>query len=124
LAFSKSERYNKEVVGEHGGMSLPVGSFPKGKSFYGCHDMAGNVWEWCADWFETDYYKMKDAKRNPQGPSEEAAEEVANAKGKCRVLRGGSWVYGSRDCRAVSRSHYLPPNRIDHGCGFRVVVGD
>jgi len=58
----------------------PVGSYPQGESPYGVSDMAGNVREWCADWFEADYYTVSSAE-NPIGP----------ASGDVRVLRGGSW---------------------------------
>jgi formylglycine-generating enzyme required for sulfatase activity len=59
----------------------PVGSFPAGASPYGALDMAGNVWEWCADWYDADYYKNA-ATKNPTGPD----------TGTGRVLRGGSWI--------------------------------
>ncbi|HET6383967.1 MAG TPA: SUMF1/EgtB/PvdO family nonheme iron enzyme, partial [Armatimonadota bacterium] len=58
----------------------PVGSFPAGASPYGCLDMAGNVCQWCADWFGADDYRAA-AARNPTG----------SANGRVRVMRGGSW---------------------------------
>jgi len=61
--------------------TAPVGSYPEGTSEYGALDMAGNVWEWVADWYSETYY-MGSPSENPQGP----------ASGQSRVLRGGSWV--------------------------------
>ena len=58
----------------------PVGSKPNGDSPYGAHDMAGNVWEWVADWYADTYDAMETS--NPTGPE----------TGSLRVLRGGSWL--------------------------------
>jgi formylglycine-generating enzyme required for sulfatase activity len=120
-AFVKSEKWKE--VGAAGGYTTAIGSYPQGKSFYGCHDLAGNVFEWCADWSKTDYYKLKDAKKNPQGPDEEDAElcEFSGRKSKARLTRGGSWQHEASFCRSISRCRDLPTRR-SNSLGFRVVV--
>jgi formylglycine-generating enzyme required for sulfatase activity len=125
--YRKYDEWGKSDIGKQiiasGGNTMPVGSFPKGISFYGCYDMAGNASEWCADWFMTNYFKLKDAKRNPEGPSEEEAEEkdFSGKKSKARLLRGGSWNDFSGLCRSVYRHCYSPSARSNR-YGFRVVV--
>ncbi len=78
----------------------PVGTYPHGASFYGLLDMAGNVWEWCADWYGSDYYKNSPGK-NP----------VGSESGTDRVLRGGGWGDDAPDIRCATRYFYDPSYR-------------
>jgi len=88
--------------------TTPVGSFSPGDSPYGLADMAGNVWQWTADWYSDTYYASSPAS-NPQGPT----------TGEFRVMRGGGWNY-LFSARAAYR-WVGPSGRLDRG-GFRVVV--
>jgi formylglycine-generating enzyme required for sulfatase activity/calcineurin-like phosphoesterase family protein/energy-coupling factor transporter ATP-binding protein EcfA2 len=88
------------------GRTSPVGIFPEGKGQYGCFDMSGNVWEWCLDRYDREYYE-KSPEKNPQGPSEGAG----------RVLRGGSWFNPPDHCRCACRGGRRP---VDRGQRFGV----
>ena len=83
-----------------------------GANGYGLYDMAGNVYEWCNDWFSSTYYNSSPSV-NPTGP----------ASGSWRVLRGGSWFKHAFQCRVAARyeSFYGPAYR-GNTFGFRVVL--
>ncbi len=86
----------------------PVCSKPLGNSPYGLCDMTGNVWEWVADWYSSNYYQHSPL-RNPQGPS----------AGKYRILRGGSWWYEVQRHLRVSNRYWLFPTYRGVFLGFR-----
>jgi formylglycine-generating enzyme required for sulfatase activity len=89
---------------------VKVGSFEP--NALGLYDMHGNVWEWCHDWFDADYYK-RSPKQDPRGP------QSSPVKG--RVLRGGSWCEPGGHCRSAYRDRN-PPNFGEGLHGFRVVL--
>lgn len=84
-----------------------AGSYESGKSSYGVYDMAGNVWEWVADWYSAEYYRSSP-------PSNPLGLDVGRAK----VLRGGSWNRDPYNLRSSNRVNYAPTyNNFD--AGFR-----
>ena len=87
-----------------------VGSHQTGKSPYGVYDLAGNVWEWVADWYDAQYYKTSPEK-NPPGPS----------TGHDKVMRGGSWSNRAGELRATTRDKVSPTYR-NFSVGFRCVA--
>lgn len=99
----------------NGGMSVratkAVGSYPGGTSPFGLHDMAGNVAEWVADWFDASYYQ-RGPERNPKGPE----------SGTRRVVRGGSWDDVPVSLRTARRGSNTPDSRCSF-LGFRCARG-
>ena len=82
-----------------------VGIFPDGTSAEGVLDLAGNVWEWCSDWFDEKTYQQRAGKvtHNPAGPS----------SGDYRMLRGGSWYNDKNRVRCAFRRWDCPDGRVD-----------
>ena len=91
--------------------TAPVGSYPA--NGYGLYDIAGNVWEWCSDWYDENYYSDLPV-QNPQGPDLSPIN--------LRVLRGGSWGNNTPYLRVADRIYYAPNARHAYR-GFRCVSG-
>jgi len=90
--------------------SHPVGQ--KNTNMLGFHDMNGNVWEWCTDWYDKNYYAVSDVK-NPKNtiPSE------------FKILRGGSWKNTAYSCRSLTR-YKLEAKKSAKNIGFRVCLSN
>jgi len=89
--------------------TTPVGSFPP--NAWELYDMHGNVWEWCEDWDEKDYYGQSPGS-DPTGPG----------SGSYRVVRGGSWNYDAYFCRSANRDG-IGPSYSNGYVGFRAALG-
>jgi formylglycine-generating enzyme required for sulfatase activity len=91
--------------------TAPVRTFPP--NAYGLHEMAGNVWEWCADWFLPKYYRTSPTD-NPQGPT----------VGQGRVMRGGSYLCHDSYCNRyrVAARTFNTPESSSGNLGFRTIA--
>jgi serine/threonine protein kinase len=100
----------ENIIGE----TVAVESFQVGVSPYGCYQMAGNVWEWCLDDFQPNFYGSREGRLdNP----------VALTDGDIKVLRGGSFNFVKSSARTSYR-YYSRRNHRDSTIGFRVVVSE
>ena len=105
LTYSHYERWVNRTTA--------AGSYPEAASPYGVYDMAGNVWEWVHDWYAADYYQSDvPVWNNPIGPE----------TGEVRVVRGGSYGYGSVECRTTFRNFSDPVTAKGADLGFRCAV--
>jgi len=106
------ERWKDDRYDDGYAFTAPVGSFPDGVSPYGALDMAGNLWEWVADWYADDYYGDSPYE-NPLGPD----------SGTVRAMRGGAW-YDTDVWATCSVRHQNPPSDLYDDLGFRCAVPD
>jgi formylglycine-generating enzyme required for sulfatase activity len=100
--------YGNGHIGVYRKKAIDVGSLIP--NAFGLYDMHGNVWEWCSDWYDVNYYTSSPI-IDPQGPS----------SGICRVLRGGTWSMYPSVCRSARRHRFSPDGRYSL-YGFRVVM--
>lgn len=111
----KGKPYNGGNPGPSLGRAAIVGSYPANP--WGLHDMQGNIFEWCRDWYHT---------KLPGGVDPDLHEAFASADSnrtgdKSRSRRGGAWTDDGWPCRSAARLRFEPERRYDH-IGFRVVV--
>jgi formylglycine-generating enzyme required for sulfatase activity len=106
--------WRDETADDTAVMTAPVGSYPDGQSWVGAYDMAGNVWEWTADWYDA-YYHTNAGDVDPASP----------LLGVERVLRGGSWNMPAVFSRTAYRDGVLPDSWSSI-IGFRIIqrMGD
>lgn len=108
--FDARKSFDGGPVGFFHGKTIPAGSYAPNN--WNLHDMYGNAAEWCHDWYNVAYYGNS-VEQNPKGP----------AKGKLKVVRGGSWKSGGRDLTSSNRMAYNPGLRLNT-IGFRCVKNE
>jgi formylglycine-generating enzyme required for sulfatase activity len=113
--FDDETEYDREVVSAEESCdgyveTSPTGHFPTGATWCGALDMAGNVYEWVADWYDENYY-VDSPSQNPVGPE----------TGEYKVLRGGGWSSNQRRVRTTDRNGLAPGDRTAL-YGFRCAV--
>jgi uncharacterized protein (TIGR02996 family) len=106
--FDGNHPYGGGAKGPYLERTCEAGSYAP--NAFGLHDLHGNVWEWCADWYGADYY-ADSPKADPPGPS----------KGSGRVIRGGGWNDAAEYCSAGARYSRVPASR-SIGLGFRLLL--
>jgi len=116
----------KANFGKNHEATMPVDSYPEGASYYGLHNMAGNVFEWVSDWYDPHYYGRLETMVNPTGPAQPiwlggtGTYVDRLTVGEKRVIRGGSWIAPEGTLKTTHRFWNHPLNNsYGVGLGFR-----
>ncbi len=107
IVYDQSRNYHPSYKDANAPYTAPVGSFEA--NMYGLYDVAGNVWEWCWEWYGPHYYTTSNGTTNPRGPE----------SGSVRVRRGGSSQTSSPEARCGARNHFTPGLITNADTGFR-----
>jgi formylglycine-generating enzyme required for sulfatase activity len=110
--YAASSTYAEEPAGEYRKQTTPVGSYPPNS--FGLYDMHGNVDEWCADPWHSNY---------EGAPNDGRVWVDNNTDNNYYVLRGGAWIYDPRNCRSASRDLFDWRDNLYYVVGFRVSCG-
>lgn len=108
--YDATAPYADGIIGKELKRTNKVGSYPA--NAFGLYDMHGNVWEWCSDVYDKNYYKVTPT-FDPTGPQEQ--------EGGDRVIRGGAWNEKAHKCRSADRNN-RSPKANQPIIGFRVVL--
>lgn len=109
--YSGGNNHESVAWGWENGLQRTHDVGQKKSNGYGIYDMSGNVYEWCSDWFSSDFYKRDSIYVNPVGPQ----------SGKLKVVKGGSWGNSNRFLEINTRAGQKPDIR-SNGCGFRLAM--
>jgi formylglycine-generating enzyme required for sulfatase activity len=111
LVFPWGNDYDQQKLNSHRliGKTTPVDAYPDSRSWCGAFDMAGNIWDWCADWSNYDFYAQCVKNNIINDP-------VCTIPSENRILRGGAWSFTPVTCRATFRYENLAYPSNAWGC--------